>query len=106
MEASDHNNCARSGALLIGELAHLRNALRECEAYPHIRVVRDYSLLRRIGQLRYQQYVVGQGKTYKAAVLDPDCLIELTDFSGVNICAVEESGLTAAMRIGHLTRHQ
>ncbi|TNC15027.1 hypothetical protein FF100_05525 [Methylobacterium terricola] len=90
-----------------GSPAPLRQALHECAEYPHVRVVRDFAVLRRIGHLRHEQYVQGQGKPYRSDILERDCLVEIADFSAVNIYAADASGLTAAMRIGLLEdRHQ
>jgi hypothetical protein len=80
----------------------LRGALVETSKFPHVRIVRDYHVLREIGQLRHRQYVARQGKRYASAVLDRDCLIELADFSGVNIYAADGAGMSCAMRIGEV----
>lgn len=78
----------------------LRTALTECRVrFPHIRVVRDYNVLRRIGEIRHRQYVENQGKPYVSIVLAPNCLIEPSDFSAVNIHATDSMGITCAMRI-------
>src|SRR4051812_34817188 len=78
----------------------LRHALVESSRFPHVGIVRDCPVLRRIGRLRHLQYVETQAKRYKSAVLDRDCLIEPSDFSAVNIYASDASGITCAMRIG------
>src|SRR5689334_22885081 len=65
----------------------LRSALVESSRFPHVHIVRDYPVLRRVGRLRHQQYVAAQAKRYKSVVLDRDCLIEPADFSAVNIYA-------------------
>ena len=81
----------------------LRTALFENhERFPHIRVVRDYGVLRRIGEIRHRQYVETQGKPYASMVLDPNCLIEPGDFSAVNIYAADARGITCAMRIDQM----
>lgn len=81
----------------------LRAALSENTArFPHVRVVRDYAVLRRIGEIRHRQYVETQGKPYVSMVLSPNCLIEPGDFSAVNICATDADGITCAMRIGEV----
>lgn len=81
----------------------LREALQPCPEYPQVRVVRDYVALRRVGRLRHQQFISVQRKAYRSAVLDPNCLLELSDLSGVNIYAAEGDKLTAAMRIALLS---
>jgi hypothetical protein len=79
----------------------LREALVEHPAaFPHVRVADTYARLREIGALRHRQYVAVQGKPYESAVRDAGCLLELSDFSSVNIYSVNHVGLTAAMRIG------
>ena len=79
----------------------LRAALSENVAcFPHIRLVRDYGVLRQIGRLRHRQYVESQGKPYASVVLDANCLIEPGDFSAVNIYATDSRGISCAMRIG------
>lgn len=81
----------------------LRTALSENAArFPHVRVVRDYAVLRQIGAIRHRQYVESQGKPYVSIVLDRGCLIEPSDFSAVNICATDAHGITCAMRIGQM----
>lgn len=81
----------------------LRTVLLEsADRFPHVRVVRDYPVLKRIGELRYRQYVDNQGKPYRSAVLDRDCLIEPNDFTSVNIYAEDGHGITCAMRIGEV----
>ena len=81
----------------------LREALTEtAERFPHVRVVRDYAVLRQIGRIRHQQYVANQGKAYGSMVLDRDCLIEPSDFTAVNIYARDGQGITCAMRIGEV----
>jgi hypothetical protein len=78
----------------------LRDALAEgTSRFPHVRVVRDYDVLARIGRIRHQQYVANQGKAYETMVLDRECLIEPSDFSAVNIYASDRQGITCAMRI-------
>jgi hypothetical protein len=89
-----------SDRLRAGPPLPLRDALVESSRFPHVHVVRDYPVLRRIGQLRHRQYVAAQAKRYKSVVLDRDCLIEPTDFSAVNIHASDADGITCAMRIG------
>lgn len=78
----------------------IRDALTESSEFPHIRIVRDYGMLRSIGRLRHAQFVLAQGKQYKSEVSDTDCLIEMSDFSDINIYATNATGLTAAMRVG------
>lgn len=79
----------------------LRQALNlPTERFSHVRVVRDYRVLRRIGEIRHKQYVEVQGKKYTSVVLDQDCLIESSDFSAVNVYAMDSVGITSAMRIG------
>jgi len=81
----------------------LRQALSApAEGFAHVRVVRDYSLLRQIGRLRHQQYVQTQHKRYESVVLERDCLIEPNDFKATNIYASDAAGLTCAMRIGEI----
>ena len=80
----------------------LRSALVPSDLYPHVRVVRDYATLTKIGRIRYEQYVLTQGKTYRSAVLDRDCLLELSDFTGVNVYATDGQAITAAMRVSHI----
>ena len=81
----------------------LREALVEHPvAFPHVRIADTYARLRDIGRLRHLQYVAAQGKPYASAVLDPATLLELTDFTSVNLYAVDGAGLTAAMRVGPL----
>jgi hypothetical protein len=81
----------------------LRQALlAPAEAFPHVRVVRDYAVLRRIGRLRHAQYVESQRKKYASVVLDRHCLIEATDFTATNIYARDAEGITCAMRIGEV----
>ena len=80
----------------------LREALIEHPAYPQVRVANTYARLREIGRLRHRQYVMAQGKPYASAVRDPATLLELADFTSVNLYAVDTYGLTAAMRIGPL----
>lgn len=78
----------------------LREALVEHTArFPHVRVANTYGRLREIGALRHRLYVAAQGKPYASAVRDPDTLLELADFTSVNLYAVGRSGLTAAMRV-------
>jgi hypothetical protein len=84
----------------------LRNVLVESGRFPHIQIVRDYPVLRRIGRLRHVQYVATQAKRYQSVVLDRDCLIEPSDFSAVNIYASDAEGITCAMRIGNVTDPQ
>ena len=79
----------------------LRAALVEdSERFPHVRVVRDYPVLRQIGEIRHRQYVERQGKAYGSMVLDRQCLIEPSDFASVNIYARDNQGITCAMRVG------
>lgn len=81
----------------------LRQALSAAiEGFPHVHVVRDYAVLRRIGRLRHLQYVETQRKKYPSIVLDPDCLIEPEDFAATNVCARDAGGITCAMRIGEI----
>ncbi|WP_144404777.1 hypothetical protein [Belnapia sp. F-4-1] len=93
-------------ASMDGKLARqplsLREALVPSQTFPHITVVRDWALLAHIGRLRYTQYVEAQQKLYQSAVLQPNCLLEHADFTGVNICGLQEGQLTAAMRINVL----
>lgn len=89
-----------TGRLRAGPPLPLRDALVESSRFPHVHVVRDYPVLRRIGELRHRQYVAAQAKRYKSVVLDRDCLIEPTDFGAVNIYASDPNGITCAMRIG------
>lgn len=84
----------------------LRDAIVESGRFPHVHVVRDYPVLRRVGELRHRQYVATQAKRYASVVLDRDCLLEPSDFSAVNIYASDSDGITCAMRIGEvLDRH-
>lgn len=79
----------------------LRQALEGVtDRFRHVRVVRDYAVLRQIGEIRHRQYVESQGKRYASMVLDSNCLIEPSDFTAVNICAVDTGGITCGMRIG------
>jgi hypothetical protein len=71
-----------------------------------VHIVRDYNVLRKIGELRYHQYVEAQGKAYSSMVLDPQCLIEPSDFTSVNIYAKSRDGITCAMRIGEVMDEQ
>ena len=81
--------------------APLRHALQQAtDLFVHVRVVRDYPVLQRIGRLRYEQYVERQGKPYGSIVLERGCLIEPADFSAVNIYAEDGCGITCAMCIG------
>jgi hypothetical protein len=80
----------------------LREAIVESRRFPHVQIVRDYPVLRRIGELRHRQYVAAQAKRYASMVLDRDCLIEPADFSAVNILAGDADGITCAMRIGNV----
>ncbi|MFC3694239.1 hypothetical protein [Chenggangzhangella methanolivorans] len=80
----------------------LREALVAHSAFPHVRIADTYARLRAIGALRHRQYVAGQGKPYASAVRDAGTLLELADFSSVNLYAVDRDGLTAAMRVGPL----
>jgi hypothetical protein len=83
--------------------APLRVALVEdAERFPHVRVVRDYPVLRQIGEIRHRQYVERQGKAYGSMVLDRQCLIEPSDFASVNIYARDDQGITCAMRVGEV----
>lgn len=84
-----------------GPLA-LRDAIVESSRFPHIHVVRDYPVLRRVGELRHRQYVANQSKRYVSTVLDRDCLLEPSDFTAVNIYASDSAGITCAMRIGNV----
>ena len=80
--------------------APVRQALQQVtDLFSHVRVVRDYPVLQRIGRLRHRQYVERQGKPYTSIVLDGECLIEPADFSSVNIYAEDARGITCAMRI-------
>jgi hypothetical protein len=63
-------------------------------------------VLKKIGELRYRQYVEAQGKAYSSMVLDPQCLVEPSDFSSVNIYAKRRDGITCAMRIGTVMDEQ
>jgi hypothetical protein len=81
----------------------LRAALVEhIERFPHVRVVRDYPVLRQVGEIRHRQYVERQGKAYASMVLDRQCLIEANDFTSVNIYARDDHGITCAMRVGEV----
>jgi hypothetical protein len=80
----------------------LRCAIVESPRFPHVHIVRDYPVLRRVGELRYRQYVAAQAKRYASVVLDRDCLIEPADFSAVNIHASDQARITCAMRIGNV----
>ena len=81
----------------------LRAALVEhIERFPQVRVVRDYPVLRQIGEIRHRQYVERQGKAYASMVLDRQCLIEASDFTSVNIYARDGQGITCAMRVGEV----
>jgi hypothetical protein len=81
----------------------LRHALVEhAERFPLVGVVRDYPVLRRIGEIRHRQYVERQGKAYGSMVLDRQCLIEPSDFTSVNIYARDARGITCAMRVGEV----
>jgi hypothetical protein len=81
----------------------LRDALVEhAERFSHVGVVRDYPVLRRIGEIRHRQYVERQGKAYGSMVLDRQCLIEPSDFTSVNIYACDDKGITCAMRVGEV----
>jgi hypothetical protein len=85
----------------------LRLALSEPSArFHHVHVVQDYAVLRRIGELRHRQYIEGQSKRYSSAVLDRNCLIELGDFTSVNIYARNTIGITCAMRVGEALGEQ
>ena len=85
----------------------LREALSEApDHFPHVRVVRDYAVLRQIGQIRHHQYVANQGKAYGSIVLDRACLIETGDFASVNIYAYDRQGITCAMRVGEAITDQ
>lgn len=72
------------------------------EGFAHVRVVRDYALLRQIGRLRHRQYVETQHKRYESIVLERECLIEASDFKATNIYARDSAGITCAMRIGEI----
>ena len=81
----------------------LRQALVEESArFPHVGVVRDWAVLRKIGRIRHTQYVETQRKRYETMVLERDCLIDLADFTSVNIYATDRQGITCAMRIAEL----
>jgi hypothetical protein len=84
----------------------LRASLVETARFPHVGVVRDYSVLRQIGRIRHEQYVARQAKPYPSIVLDRNCLIELSDFVGINIYARDKQGITCAMRIGSIADGQ
>lgn len=86
----------------VGPLPLRQALLAPAEAFPHIRVVKDYAVLRRIGRLRHAQYVESQRKKYASIVLDRHCLIEATDFTATNIYALDAEGITCAMRIGEV----
>jgi hypothetical protein len=79
----------------------LREALSEhTTRFPHVHVVRDFTVLQQIGRIRHRQYVQNQGKGYASMVLERNCLIEPCDFQAVNIYARDQRGITCAMRIG------
>jgi hypothetical protein len=79
----------------------LREALSErTTRFPHVHVVRDFTVLQQIGRIRHRQYVQNQGKGYASMVLERNCLIEPCDFNAVNIYARDPRGITCAMRIG------
>lgn len=85
------------------ERLSLRQALATpVSKFPHVSVVKDYGVMRHIGEIRHRQYVESQGKPYRSMVLDRDCLIEPSDFSAVNIYASNAYGITCAMRIGEV----
>lgn len=85
----------------------LREALLEApDHFPHVRVVRDYAVLRQIGRIRHHQYVANQRKPYGSVVLDRACLIEPGDFASVNIYACDRQGITCAMRVGEVRTDQ
>jgi hypothetical protein len=85
----------------------LRQALAlPTDRFPHIHLVQDYAVLRRIGELRHRTYVETQGKGYVSAVFDRGCLIEPSDFSAVNIYARDAAGITCAMRVGEIVSAQ
>lgn len=85
----------------------LRAALLEApEHFPHVRIVRDYAVLRQIGHIRHLQYVANHGKPYGSIVLDRACLIESSDFGSVNIYAYGPQGITCAMRVGEMNGDQ
>ena len=72
------------------------------DGFPHVHVVKDYTVLRQIGRLRHLQYVETQRKKYRSIVLDRDCLVEPEDFAATNIYAGDAGGITCAMRIGEI----
>lgn len=82
--------------------AGIREAIVEAPEYPHVRIVRDDQVMRRIGEIRYRQYVEGQGKRYRSVAGAERCLIEEIDAHSVNIYAEDTSGITCAMRINDL----
>jgi len=85
----------------------LREVLSEPSTrFPHVHVVRDFTVLQEIGRIRHRQYVQNQGKTYASMVLERHCLIEPCDFQAVNIYACDQRGITCAMRIGEARDQQ
>ena len=103
--ADDVLACNPPGIRLDEEITPLplRDALVEhVERFPQIRVVRDYPVLRQIGEIRHRQYVERQGKAYASMVLDRQCLIEPNDFTSVNLYARDDHGITCTMRVGEV----
>jgi hypothetical protein len=80
----------------------LRDTLCESQTFPNVRIVRDAATLRRVGELRHQQYVQNQRKPYSSIAGLDGCLIEDADARAVNIYAQDASGITCAMRIDDL----
>ncbi|QCI66760.1 hypothetical protein [Phreatobacter stygius] len=68
--------------------------------FPQVRVVRDQQMLKRIGRLRYGQGVREPEKVTTSVVSDPGCLIEASDFKGVNVLSFDADGVTVALRVG------
>jgi hypothetical protein len=80
----------------------LREALVEAPEYPRVRIARDEVVMRRIGEIRYRQYVERQGKNYRAVGGLENCLVEEIDAHSVNIYAEDSRNITCALRIGEL----
>lgn len=98
--SSTRNRRGDSPAVEMAIPLPLRDALVEhVERFPNVCVVRDYPVLRQIGEIRHRQYVERQGKAYNSIVLDGQCLIEPSDFSSVNIYTSDNHGITCALRI-------
>jgi hypothetical protein len=86
----------------------LRDAIVEAPEFPRVRIVRDEATMRRIGELRHQQYVERLGRPYPSIASGGGCLIEEIDAHSVNIYAEDAAGITCAMRINDLVddRHR